>query len=168
MFIWKSWSELYELSLKSKSSTVAAGWDSPDTDPSPLPTILPSDPMILGRNSTSSTVFTICSPKSNGQTIFFRPLKKNNRPVCTARAIVLPASSRRSISRARPRKIFLSNSDSPSASSPRPSAVMDTFVGVDGTALVVSPPMISLKFRSNASLTYVDRTSVSSCSSLIV
>lgn len=75
-----SWSLLSELSLKSKSSivsTFAAGCENcekvPDNEGRPLPTILPNDPMMLGRNKTSTTVLTTCNPINNGHKNFFKP-----------------------------------------------------------------------------------------------
>lgn len=62
------------LSLKSKSSGSSTGArPKEDTDDSPLPTIFPSEPMILGKNRATSTVLTSWKPMNTGHMNFFRP-----------------------------------------------------------------------------------------------
>ena len=45
----------------------------PDKDGNPLPTIFPTEPIMLGRNRTKSAVLTTCSPMNNGHISFFNP-----------------------------------------------------------------------------------------------
>lgn len=45
----------------------------PDSDGKPLPTIFPTEPMMLGKNRTSNAVFTTCRPMNNGHINFFKP-----------------------------------------------------------------------------------------------
>jgi hypothetical protein len=48
----------------------------PDNEGRPFPTILPTEPMMLGRKRMSSTDLTTWKPMNSGHMNFFRPAGK--------------------------------------------------------------------------------------------